>query len=444
MKVIDSIGGHAAGAPEVCEMQGIYGPLQIMEIRIQQIWALQEIQAGDWRSRSGARLRVIEPGLLNRGAGPDFREAIIEVDGERRIGDVELHLYREDWWHHGHDQDPAYNEVLLHVVLFPGGMERPVLTAAGGSPQEWVMVPWLREDLESISGGDPGIFGERVPELADWLAGQAPWQARQVLRYGAQRRLENKVAMARSLLLKYGWSGTCHTLMLYHLGFPFHRREFVAIADAYPAEVWSGDPEVVAAVRRSFANVIHWQWGRPANRPETRLRQYQQLWQAVPHWPQALLQLGTLASAPVPAPAGGEAAFSPAPPDAAAASAAPRMVMELSAAAATGPLRKSSPFADYTRAFADLLAPANLPANLTDRLWVDAVLPALAAAHVLPFDAILALWFHARPASFPTTYRQLFRSLHFAGMAGFVLANGWNQGFYWQEDQLRIERLRRV
>ncbi len=72
-----------------------------------------------------APIRVITTGRWNHGPGPDFRGAqILDATGRARRGDVELHLQPGGWRQHGHSDDDAYNDVLLHVV------ER--LTDAGG------------------------------------------------------------------------------------------------------------------------------------------------------------------------------------------------------------------------------------------------------------------------------------------------------------------------
>ena len=62
-------------------------------------------------------VRVISPGRWNHGPGPDFRGAqLLDSDGRARRGDVELHLEPRAWLQHGHDDDPAYARVLLHIV----------------------------------------------------------------------------------------------------------------------------------------------------------------------------------------------------------------------------------------------------------------------------------------------------------------------------------------
>ena len=43
------------------------------------------------------------------------------MDGERTAGNVELHRQPSDWRAHGHDADPAYDSVMLHVVAQADG-----------------------------------------------------------------------------------------------------------------------------------------------------------------------------------------------------------------------------------------------------------------------------------------------------------------------------------
>ena len=66
----------------------------------------------------GRRVRVLYPGRRNGGPGPDFKDAMIQVEEEPpQRGDVEVHLTDSGWKEHGHHEDPNYNNVMLHVVM---------------------------------------------------------------------------------------------------------------------------------------------------------------------------------------------------------------------------------------------------------------------------------------------------------------------------------------
>lgn len=77
------------------------------------LWPDRVLTAGD-----GRRVEVIDQGQLNRGSGPDFFNATVRIDGELWAGNVEIHVRASDWHRHGHDGDPAYDNVILHVVQY--------------------------------------------------------------------------------------------------------------------------------------------------------------------------------------------------------------------------------------------------------------------------------------------------------------------------------------
>ena len=70
----------------------------------------------DLRTVDGDPLFVNSVGNRNYDSGPDFLDARIRIGGTLWVGHVEIHVNASDWFRHGHHNDDAYNNVILHVV----------------------------------------------------------------------------------------------------------------------------------------------------------------------------------------------------------------------------------------------------------------------------------------------------------------------------------------
>ena len=100
----------------------------------------------------GESVEIIHRGTWTHGLGPDFRDAMVLFAGrELRAGGIEIHLRTRGWIDHGHDRDPAYDAVILHLVLHHDAIEP---RRADGQ-----LVPTAR--LEIANDAD-------LPELASW------------------------------------------------------------------------------------------------------------------------------------------------------------------------------------------------------------------------------------------------------------------------------------
>ena len=83
---------------------------------LQIIWKYLLFNTKSLNTASGQMLRIINNGNLNTDSGPDFENALIEIEGTKWAGSVEIHVNASDWVKHKHKADKAYDKVILHVV----------------------------------------------------------------------------------------------------------------------------------------------------------------------------------------------------------------------------------------------------------------------------------------------------------------------------------------
>lgn len=98
------------------------------------VWQFMLFNNTNLNTVSKNTIEIIDPGLHNLDAGPDFFNAKIRLDNVVWAGNVEMHIHGNDWYKHGHHKDNGYNNTILHVVFDSpvstrtnNGIEVPIL-----------------------------------------------------------------------------------------------------------------------------------------------------------------------------------------------------------------------------------------------------------------------------------------------------------------------------
>ncbi|MBR9920429.1 MAG: DUF2851 family protein [Bacteroidetes bacterium] len=81
------------------------------------LWRKTHFDLNQLETTTGEKLVLEKIGYGHADAGPDFQDARIRIGGTLWAGHVEIHILASDWYAHGHQNDPAYDNVILHVVL---------------------------------------------------------------------------------------------------------------------------------------------------------------------------------------------------------------------------------------------------------------------------------------------------------------------------------------
>ena len=161
------------------------------------------------------KLRIINPGVRNKLSGPDYSDARISFDGKTWAGQVEIHVKSSDWYRHGHQKDPAYQNIILHVVydqdrVIPELDEQgiPTLQLKGFLSQDPIELPsWVDGQSKIPCANQTSSIPEEVWE--DWKESLL------------HQRLERKSERIKQWWASHGydWSQVFHMAMARALGF---------------------------------------------------------------------------------------------------------------------------------------------------------------------------------------------------------------------------------
>jgi len=251
------------------------------EAELSAIWAGQRFPPEALSTPDGRAVRVLHPGRRVGGPGPDFRDAVVTVDGVERRGDVELHVRASAFRSHGHASDAAYARLALHVVYRADeGPETPL--ALGGSVPVAAFEPWLHHRASELQRWltAPDAWAEPCRDVALRLGDEA---VDATLRRSGEERFQGRMVRLAESVRRAGEDEALWRALLDALGVGGDREAFrelsLSLSGAAAREITAGltrDDAVseltgalLAALRldlRASASC------RPANRPERRLR----------------------------------------------------------------------------------------------------------------------------------------------------------------------------
>lgn len=243
--------------------------LGMTERHVQAIWFDPHLRPKELFTASGQFVRVIDPGTWNLEAGPDFKDALLEVGDEGRIvaGDVEVHIVPADWTAHGHSANILYRNVMAHVTWKSGAHPRDL-------PQEVLEIPLEGAYGKFIAGMiDVDAYPYAVPPpyaggCAENLAKADLGDKMRLLENAGRRRL---AAKARAIGPTAGLD-VFYRLFMEAMGWKANTLNFRKLAEILP---WNEIPRNAAQAfvhLHGAAILVKWNIAgtRPNNRPEAR------------------------------------------------------------------------------------------------------------------------------------------------------------------------------
>lgn len=274
------------------------------------IWQSKMLWKEQLKTVSGENVQVIQAGMLNTDAGPDFFNAKVKIGDTLWAGNIEIHLRSSDWKHHHHQHDKKYNSVILHVVYhhdaeicYDNGKVIPTLELRSLVP------PYILQTYRQLQLNQNRIACEKIfalpqgPQLTNWME-------RLLV-----ERLENKCGYIDRLLNQNNnhWEESFYTITARYFGMKTNAQPFEWLANNLPLQVLgrhkhslpqiqalvfgvagflgdAHDDPYISLLQREFAflqqkyglNVLDksiWKFARtrPANFPNVRLAQFSAL-----------------------------------------------------------------------------------------------------------------------------------------------------------------------
>ena len=257
----------------------------ITERHVQALWYDGALRPKNLRTTEGVPVRVVDPGVWNVEAGPDFYHAVLEVGTARRrlAGDVEIHLHPSDWRAHGHAADLAYAHVVAHVTWYAAP---PDLALDGLSPD------CLRICLGDFLRTRPDFSPDEIdltaypyahlpatPRPCERLFARNPDLLLAVLRQQGVRRLEQKSRRFKAAFVRSkDHAQAFYAETLAALGYKQNAAPFRKLANELPWRDLPASREAAytslsCAAEMAVARAIDWRRAnvRPANSLERRL-----------------------------------------------------------------------------------------------------------------------------------------------------------------------------
>lgn len=204
------------------------------EFFLHYVWQFQYFDKTDLRTTTGDPVQIFSVGNRNPDGGPDFTHARLRIGSIQWVGNVEIHIDSSAWYQHAHEKDPAYDNVILHVVW---NDDSPVRRSDGN----------LLPTLELQSRVDPALLEQynylmgsiSIIPCSAMLHHVRPIVILNTLDKMLLSRLEAKAATVLTVLDRNrgDWHETTYQLLAKNFGFKINADPFLQLAQAIPLKV---------------------------------------------------------------------------------------------------------------------------------------------------------------------------------------------------------------
>ena len=195
------------------------------------LWRYKRFDFLNLQTTDNQQVEIVEFGEHNQNAGPDFLNARLRIGGTLWAGNVEMHINASEWLAHRHDEDAAYDNVILHVVM---DEDKIIFDKNKQRLACLVLKPYITENLL-------GTY-QKLLHNAHWIPCQhhfftvsdlvkSAWQSRLLV-----ERLEEKIAVFETSFYqnKQHWEETFYQALAKNFGVKINDLPFELLAKSLP------------------------------------------------------------------------------------------------------------------------------------------------------------------------------------------------------------------
>jgi hypothetical protein len=177
----------------------------------------------------GDEVHIVHHGTWSHGFGPDFTNAMVEIGGRLRTGDIEIHTRSSDWVAHGHHTDERYNDVIMHIVTVD---DLPETRRQDGAIVPVAILTISDDVLFAIDRRLPDAWSELGGTVcADELAQREPARIRRALHRLGDDRLAARLPAIESAIAEGDGNAVLLRMIFDALGYSENRGPMRQLAD---------------------------------------------------------------------------------------------------------------------------------------------------------------------------------------------------------------------
>ncbi|MCL2596336.1 MAG: DUF2851 family protein [Paludibacter sp.] len=206
--------------------------MNVPEILLHYVWQNKLFYVNNLTTIDGSNVEVINVGVPNTDAGPDFFNAKIIIDDTLWAGNVEIHSHASDWKKHNHSTDKAYDNVILHVVA---DADLEIFRTNGTKiPQMVLKFPdeILQNYTQLLSEKNIILCEKKIKQVPEIIINS--WKTALLV-----ERLQQKTTAIFDILFqnKNNWDDAFYAILARNFGFGTNSEPFELLAKSLPQNI---------------------------------------------------------------------------------------------------------------------------------------------------------------------------------------------------------------